>query len=180
MIVRKKTRFTREQFSKKLRARHQLNRAVSGLNAKVVFNTKSDFVYKIMPDDEAEGYRAFVVAAMKRQHNPWFPKIYQATVYKCGEESYFVVKMEKLKKIKEDHPVAKYSFELHYDTIDQDRTQGETERVDALQVYFDCKLFQDLQGVLRYLYKKFMPDLHSGNVMIRPSSNHPVVIDPIQ
>jgi hypothetical protein len=139
-----------------------------GLYASVYGNDKSPYVYKIMTDnEEAESYRAFIVSAMKRQNNPWLPKIYSAIVYHPERsDPYLVVKMERLKSMAE-HPIANMAHNLHY-----------FKRHKLLVPYRGAHL-NDLLGLLTYLFGKFGNDLHNDNIMMRESTGHPVITDPV-
>lgn len=167
MIVRKTTRFSKNGFVKRIQARYHFRCVASGLYARVYTNKAANYVYKVADDEESESYRAFVIAAMKRQDNPWFPRIYSATVYRPKHsDPYLVVKMEKLIDINQYHVVAQLSESLHVST-------------NKHLSKYDKRHLKELRGVLKYLYRKFNNDLHYQNIMMRESDNHPVIIDPV-
>jgi hypothetical protein len=171
MLKRFPTKISRRKFIADMQARHKFHLLESGLFARVYGNSTEKYVYKIAWDNEEnEAYRAFVVAALRRQDNPWFPKIQSAVINRPPVgDGYMVVAMERLLPLALEHPASRYCNVLH-EPIDDPK----------MDHWMNTDYFKDLSGVLRHLFRRFTNDLHEANIMMRPGDQHPVIIDPVQ
>lgn len=140
----------------------------TGLNS-VVFE-KNGVVLKVSVNDF--GYDLFLNEALKRQHNPFFPKVFQVARFVTDDNTpVTLVMMEKLTKSEgqangySERFVNQAHRKLGWPTwayVGKARTKHERELVDVLTY-----LFERVRG----------SDLHEGNVMMR--DEQPVVIDPV-
>lgn len=140
----------------------------TGLNS-VVFE-KNGVVLKVSVNDF--GYDLFLNEVVQRQHNPFFPKVFQVARFVTDDNTpVTLVMMEKLQKgtgqtqVYSDRVVNQAYKRLGWPTwarASKARTQHERELVAVLASVFE---------------RVGQSDLHAGNVMMR--DEQPVVIDPV-
>lgn len=148
---------------------HDVRQIGRGLFATVLAAQRGKIVYKVCRDS---AYLAFVTAVLEYQDNPWFPRIYSASLYYPVDEPwYFITAMERLRRGTERELHAAL---LLLDTnLDDILLIGRTLHVSKPRM----RKLAEMQRLLHKLFKDFGPDFHHGNVLFR--GNHPVIIDPI-
>lgn len=148
---------------------HDVRQIGRGLFGTVLASRSGKIVYKVCRDS---AYLAFVTAILEYQDNPWFPKIYSASVYYPDDEPwYFVVAMERLRKGTEKELRA--ALTLLDTNLDDILLIGKVLHVSTPRM----QKLAEMQRLLRRLFKEFGPDFHHGNVLFRRT--HPVIIDPV-
>lgn len=129
----------------------------------------------------------FLRACLNHQDNPWFPKIYNAKLYKSSNK--IIVKMEKLEKLtKEDYRKLIKIFNVGY-IVQNKRTMRDVEitlrgkfntpqNVEELIKNTTNTRLQQAFRLLKPFFKKYGSDLHFDNIMKR-KNGHFVLLDPV-
>lgn len=151
----------------------------SGMYAEVYGSAKYKHVYKIGDYDEDDGYIRFLREMRKLpKHNPYFPVIYGMRIFQNGENSCYVVAMERLVEIPHKH---RFAAEMIVDIIEDlffNRKQTFPQALELLGVGF--KIPPDILtalGVIKKANRKDGYDIHTGNIMLRGSQL--VITDPL-
>ena len=156
----------------------------SGSYGEVYGAPNNDVVYKIGDATDNAGYLAFINTLEKQKtHNPFFPKIYGVRYLKkehhWREQIYFVVAMEKLKRLSSKHmPVVRFfNAELENDDDAYDLDQA-NKLLGVKRVVPEPlkKAITVLKTASKNGYEVDW-DLHEGNFMLR--GNQIVVTDPL-
>lgn len=160
---------------------------------------KGNHVIKVFNKNHNDAYLAFVeaVAATGNNDNPWFPKFNHLMTCspKHGEE-WCAVQMERLVEVK--HNSRKYGDfleivndidfgsnldgSIRYAEAVGDKTMKEDrlKELDALVLRLTNRQnhMNDAWVVLKDIFKRFSPDIHSGNLMVRKNGEY-VITDPV-
>lgn len=129
----------------------------------------------------------FLRVCLNHQDNPWFPKIYNAKLYKPSNK--IIVKMEKLEKItKEDYKKLIKIFNVDY-VVQSGRSMHHVETTlrgkfntpqnvnDLIRKTTNIQLQQAFR-LLKPFFNRYGSDLHFDNVMKRKNGQF-VLLDPI-
>lgn len=119
-----------------------------------------------------EAYEAFITQILDHQTNPWFPKVYSATVHHPKDgDPYLVVEMERLRKgsfVEIQGAVGLFTCNPNQITAIGSLFSLPTKQMQHLSV---------VRKVLAKLHKKYAPDIHKGNILFR--GNQAVLTDPV-
>lgn len=130
--------------------------------------TREDVAVKVVAGDTQ--YLRFLRFASKYPKNPYLPKIYSVTKHVSSGSSYYIVMMEKLRKL----PYQKYrKWRVKLKT-------GNTLAQFSHKLRELSKTCEDkhLREIFKFLYRnQFYFDLHGGNVMQR--GDQLVIVDPM-
>lgn len=130
---------------------------------------KEKGVIKVCRDS---AYLAFIAAIIKFQNNPWFPRIYSATLYYPEDDPwYLVVEMERLTK--GSNAQLRACLSLLDANLNDILLIGQALHVPRPRM----RNLVEMQRLLKRLFKMYGPDFHKGNIMFRRL--HPVIIDPV-
>lgn len=154
----------------------------TGGYANVWGSKRSNIVYKVGKWEHYDGYMAYIKMLHKHcVENPYLPKIYGMRVYSNSKESYYVIAMEKLKKLPYSMRHIVDAFEEVWETWTYNERVHEGRKMlgikmavvypkgmkEALDVVRDAKKSSRLIGY----------DVHDGNFMLR--GKQVVITDPL-
>ena len=132
----------------------------------------------------------FLRLCKSHQNNPHFPQIYNVKQYPAKNGGYhMIINMERLYHISHTDENILYelfgienngTLDIHITNLDLMFDEPETRKLIIELTKF--KSLKQAMRLLEPLFKNYMPDMHSGNIMYRKTPNGPVLVflDPIQ
>lgn len=148
-----------------------------------------------------DAYIQYIKVILQHQDNPFFPRIYNAKIYKepktthsqykhyffANEASYALfIEMEKLIPLKNPKMIntAPHIFrQLGLDYKDYDKSLWDNPYfIEEIKQESNNPQFVEAVNILEPLFDKFISDLHKNNMMVRLTSSGPqlVITDPFQ
>ena len=141
--------------------------------------------YHASPDD---GYIQYIKTVMKHQDNPFFPKIYNAKLYKEGDTYALNMQLERLYSVKNPkiNDAVRHMFKevgLDYDTYDTENWDDVkwVRQIQVKNVHRNPKFARAVNILIPHL-RRFGSDLHRENLMVRLTGAGPqlVITDPVE
>lgn len=158
-----------------------------GVTAQVFGSEKPNTIRKISyhasPND---AYIQYIKIILQHQDNPFFPRIYNAKLYKKSGLYALFMEMEKLISLKDPKMIdtAYHIFrQLGLDYMSYRPWDWENSNfIEGLKQKSNNPHFIEAVNILEPLFKKFISDLHKNNMMVRLTSSGPqlVITDPFE
>jgi hypothetical protein len=189
-IQRLDSPMTKWDFIRAFNKRNKFREIGSGTYSHVYSKAKSPYVYKIgsFEKESKDPYLSYL-KAIAGKDNPVFPKIRTITLFhykgakKGDSEFFYVVEMEKLKHFSYKntslaHQQLREKLDYHvtyeaYESFGASIFSTKTELIEK-----DVPQIDEILNLLGKLGKKFKPDWHEGNLMMR-KDGHLVITDPV-
>lgn len=152
--------------------------------------TKNQAIKVVNISGNSDPAYQFLRLCRNHQDNPHFPKIYNVRQYPSKNGAFqMIITMEKLYHIPHNDDNFVYALfgipnngtiDLHITILDYIFEDPETRKIIVELTQF--KSLKQAMRLLEPLFKHYLPDMHSGNIMYRKTPNGPqlVFLDPIQ
>lgn len=166
------TSLTRKKFVSKMQY------ISSGGYAEVFHGENHDEVIKV-GHSTRDAYLAYVKAVGVNAQNPFFPKIKSINIRSNRGRRFYVARMERLYNDVEitDAQHRNALKKLMVNQVTDILSQKWSNLVDSKGNQYH----KELRDTLDVLFKKYMTDIHDGNIMYRKTAEgyYPVVTDPL-